>query len=448
MGEPWVIWSGSAFLVAAIVLPYFVQFQRRNRRDRARKVEAARLGTDKAVAQYPFVDPGLCIGCGACVDACPEYDVLGVVGGTATVINGMRCVGHGACERACPVGAIEVGLGDVKSRADIPQTDAWHETNVPGLFVVGELGGLALIRNAVSQGTRAVDRIAQRRHASRPGGDGVLDLMIVGAGPAGLSAALSAVERKLTHVVLEQEASLGGTVLHYPRRKLVLVQQVDLPLGGRLKEAEYGKEEILDLMQRLIVAASLEIRFGERVEGVARGDDGIFEARTAKGTHRARSLILALGRRGSPRKLGVPGEELSKVMYKLLDAESYRGQRLLVVGGGDSAVEASIGLARDGRNDVTLSYRREKIVRIKRANEERLAPLVRAERLRLLLPSEVQAIHEKTVSLRAGSRDIELPNDYVLVFAGGEAPLPLLRGAGVRFGGDGNPGGIPSVSSL
>jgi thioredoxin reductase len=447
MGEPWIIWSGSALLVAAIVLPYFVQFQRRNRRDRARKVEAARLGTDKAVAQYPFVDPGLCIGCGACVDACPEYDVLGVVGGTATVINGMRCVGHGACERACPVGAIEVGLGDVKSRADIPQTDAWHETNVPGLFVVGELGGLALIRNAVSQGTRAVDRIAQRRRASRPG-DGVLDLMIVGAGPAGLSAALSAVERKLTHVVLEQESSLGGTVLHYPRRKLVLVQQVDLPLGGRLKEAEYGKEEILDLMQRLIVAASLEIRFGERVEGVARGDDGIFEARTAKGTHRARSLILALGRRGSPRKLGVPGEELSKVMYKLLDADSYRGQRLLVVGGGDSAVEASIGLARDGRNDVTLSYRREKIVRIKRANEERLVPLVQAERLRLLLPSEVQAIHEKTVSLREGSRDIEIPNDFVLIFAGGEAPLPLLRRAGVRFGVGGNLGGTPSVSSL
>jgi thioredoxin reductase len=447
MGEPWVIWGGSALLVAAIVLPYFVQFRRRNRRDGARKAEAERLGTDKAVAQYPFVDPALCIGCGACVDACPEYDVLGVVGGTATVINGMRCVGHGACERACPVGAIEVGLGDVKSRADIPVTDGWHETSVPGLFVVGELGGLALIRNAVSEGTRAVERIAQRQGG--PGrGDGVLDLAVVGAGPAGLSAALAAVERRLTHVVLEQETSLGGTVLHYPRRKLVLVQQVDLPLGGRLKEAEYGKEEILDLMQRLIVAASLEIRFGERVQSVTRGSDGIFEAGTTKGSYRARSLILALGRRGSPRKLGVPGEELPKVMYKLMDADSYQGQALLIVGGGDSAVEAAIGLSRDGRNDVTLSYRRERIVRIKRANEERLAPLIRANRLRLLLPSEVEAIHERVVSLRAGGGNVELPNDYVFVFAGGEAPLPLLRRAGVRFGGDGNPGGVPSVSPL
>jgi thioredoxin reductase len=180
---------------------------------------------------------------------------------------------------------------------------------------------------------------------------------------------------------------------------------------------------------------------------VTRGEDGIFAARSARGSYRARTLILALGRRGSPRKLGVPGEERSKVMYKLLDAESYRGQRLLIVGGGDSAVEAAMGLARDGRNEVTLSYRREKIVRIKRANEERLGDLVRAERLRLLLPSEVQSIQDQSVSLRAGEQGVELPNDYVFVFAGGEAPLPLLRRAGVRFGGgDGNPGALTSVS--
>jgi thioredoxin reductase (NADPH) len=441
MPEPWAVWSASAAVVAAIVLPYFVQFRRRNVRDRARKAEAGRLGIDKAVAQFPFVDATRCIGCGACVDACPEHDVLGVVGGTATVINGMRCVGHGACERACPVGAIEVGLGDVKSRADIPLTDEWHETSVPGLFVVGELGGLALIRNAVAQGTRAVERIASRPRSARGGAD-VVDVVIVGAGPAGLSAALAAVERKLSHVVLEQEKDLGGTVLHYPRRKLVLVQEVSLPLGGRLRESEYAKEEILELMQRLIAAAALDLRFGERVEDVARVD-GLFEVRTAVGVHRARSLILALGRRGSPRKLGVPGEGLPKVMYKLLDADSYRGQRLLVVGGGDSAVEAAIGLAREGRNEVSLSYRRDRIVRIKAVNEARLAPLARSNRLQMLLPSEVLTIGETTVSLRAGGELLDLPNDYVFIFAGGEAPLPLLRRAGVRFGGEPRDEGTP-----
>jgi thioredoxin reductase (NADPH) len=444
LGEPWVLWSASAVLVAAIVLPYFLLFRSRNRRDRERKAEASRLGTDRPTAQYPFIDAAHCIGCGACVAACPEYDVLGVVGGTATVINGMRCVGHSACERACPTGAIEVGLGDIKSRTDIPVTDEWHETNVPGLFVVGELGGLALIKNAVGQGQRAVERIAMRaRRTGAP--DGVIDVIVVGAGPAGLSAALAAVEHKLSHVVLEQEADLGGTVLHYPRRKLVLVQEVDLPMGGRLKEAEYAKEQLLDLMQRLIVQAALAIRFGERVEDITRGD-GIFEARTSRGIHRARALILALGRRGSPRKLGVPGEDLPKVMYKLLDAESYQGQRILVVGGGDSAVEAAVGLSRQGKNQVALSYRREKIVRIKRANEERLAPLARSQRVRLLLPSEVRAIHGDTVDLSVGTDEMALPNDYVFVFAGGEAPLPLLRRAGVRFGGDGNLEGVGLVS--
>jgi thioredoxin reductase len=432
-----LLWLVSSTLVTAIFVPYFVGFRRRNRRDQERKEEAARLGVDRPVAQFPFVDAGRCIGCGSCVDACPEGDVLGVVGGTATVVNGLKCVGHGACEDACPVGAIEVGLGDVKSRVDIPLTDDWLETSVPGVFVAGELGGLALIRNAVSQGRRAVERIAEKRRLDRRGDDGTLDVLIVGAGPAGMSAALTAVEKGLSHMVLEQEQDLGGTVLHYPRRKLVLVQTVDLPLGGKLRGAEYQKEEILELMQGLILQAGLRIRFGEKVEGL-RIEDGLFVARTGKGRHAGRFLVLALGRRGSPRKLGVPGEDLPKVMYKLVDAESYRDQRILVVGGGDSAVEAAIGLARESANQVTVSYRREKLVRIKRTNEDRLAPLVSKGPVRLLLSSEVREIRRHSAVIRSGANELEIPNDYVFVFAGGDAPLGLLKGIGVRFGGGGN----------
>ena len=437
MNEYVLLWLVSSALVAAIFIPYYVSFRRRVARDHERKEEATRLGVDRPMGQFPFVDSNRCIGCGSCVDACPEGDVLGVVGGTATVVNGLKCIGHAACEEACPVGAIEVGLGDVKSRADIPLTDDWHETSVPGLFVAGELGGLALIRNAVSQGRRTVERIAQRRGRDHHKADGVLDVLIIGAGPAGMSAALAAVEKGLSHAVLEQELDLGGTVLHYPRRKLVLVQTVDLPLGGRIRGAEYQKEEILELMQGLIRQAGLQIRFGEKAEEL-RHEDGLFVARTAKGLHVGRSLVLALGRRGSPRKLGVPGEELPKVMYKLVDAESYRGQRVLVVGGGDSAVEAAIGLAREPGNQVALSYRREKLVRIKRTNEERLATLVSNGRVRLLLGSEVREIGRQSATLRAGGADLEIPNDYVFVFAGGEAPLGMLRQVGVRFGGEGN----------
>jgi thioredoxin reductase/NAD-dependent dihydropyrimidine dehydrogenase PreA subunit len=433
--EAIVVWSVAAAVVAAIVVPNVLAFRRRQRHDRERKLEASQLGVDRPAAQFPYVDPRLCIGCGACVAACPEGDVLGVVGGTATVINGLRCVGHARCQEACPVGAIEVGLGDLKSRADMPQVDEWNETDTPGLFLAGEVRGLALVRNAIGQGRRVVERIAQRRRAAGPAPAGVLETLIVGAGPAGLSAALACVERGLSHLVLEQEADLGGSLLHYPRRKMVLLQPVDLPLHGRLSREEYQKEDFLELMEGLVKEHRLHVRFGLKATSVARLDDGTFEVGTAEGTHRARSVVLALGRRGTPRKLGAPGEELPKVMYRLIDAESYRDQKLLVVGGGDSAVEAAIGLARQAGNVVTLSYRREKLVRIKKKNEDRLAPLLASGRVQPLFGSQVVEIGPDRVHLKVGSEVRELPNDYVFVFAGGEPPFEFLKQCGVRFGG-------------
>jgi thioredoxin reductase/NAD-dependent dihydropyrimidine dehydrogenase PreA subunit len=439
MSEAALIWGLSAALAAAIVVPYAVGFRRRRRSDQARKEEAVRLGVDKPAAQFPYVDPRACIGCGSCVSACPEGDVLAVVGGSATVVNGLKCVGHGRCELACPVGAIKVGLGDVKSRADMPLLDDWNETSVPGLFIAGELGGLALIRNAVGQGRRVIERIARRATAARAGAGGdVRDVVIVGAGPAGAAAAATARELGLSHVVLEREASLGGTIFHYPRRKLVLVQEVELPAGGRLKESEYSKEHVLAVFEDLVRRSRLEIRFGEAVTSVSR-EDGLFSVGTRRGGYRAHFVVLAMGRRGAPRKLGVPGEELPKVTYQLVDAESYRDQRMLVVGGGDSAVEAAIGLARQPGNRVTLSYRREKLVRIKRKNEERLARLVREGRVRTLFPSEVAVIEPQAVRLRVGDASTSIRNDYVLVCAGGEPPLPFLRQIGIRFGGQAAP---------
>jgi thioredoxin reductase len=437
-----LVWAASVALVVAIVVPYVLSFRKRRHTDRTRKEEAVRLGVDRPTAQFPFIDAMRCIGCGSCVEACPEGDVLGIVGGTATVVNGLKCVGHGRCEIACPVAAIEVGLGDLKSRRDVPILDEWQETTVPGVYVAGELAGLALVKNAIAQARKVVERIAQRAPASRRAGGEAFDVVVVGAGPAGLAAAAAAHERGLTHVVLEQEGDLGGTIFHYPRKKLVLVQAVDIPVLGRLREAEYAKEDLLALLQDLCRRAPLRVRFGERLTGIER-QGPMLDVRSTSGTTHARAVVLALGRRGTPRKLGVPGEELPKVMYQLTDAESYQGQRLLVVGGGDSAVEAAIGLARQRGNRVTLSYRREKLVRIKRKNEERIAQLLASRRIEGAFSSEVTAVRESAVTLRTAADERELPNDFVFVFAGGDPPFDLLRRMGVRFGGEAVPEPVP-----
>lgn len=429
-------WVLSVAVVAGIVLPYAISFRKRRNTDRTRKAEAVQLGFDRPTAQFPFVDPMACIGCGSCVEACPEHDVLGVVGGVATIVNGLRCVGHARCEVACPVGAIKVGLGDLKSRKDVPLMDEWQETSVPGIFAAGELTGMALVKNAVAHARKVVDRIAQQAPRARAQGKGeAYDIAIVGAGPAGLTAAALARERGLSAVLLEQEPDLGGTVLHYPRRKLVLLQALEIPFLGSLKEGEYAKEDLLETFQDLSNRAQLNVRFGVKVTGVTR-TNGHFAVRTPGFEFPARFVILALGRRGTPRKLGVPGEELPKVMYQLVDAASYEGQRVLVVGGGDSAVEAALGLARQRGNVVTLSYRREKLVRIKKKNEDRFAQLVKTGKVRALFGSEVTEVLADRVRLRAGDKPLELPNDYVFVFAGGEPPFGILREMGVRFGGE------------
>ncbi len=434
VSESLVIWSIAALVVAVIVIPYYLSFRRRNARDTARKVEAAKLGIDRPRAQFPFIDATWCIGCGACVTACPEGDVLGVVGGTATVINGLRCVGHGACETACPVGAIEVGLGDLRSRIDIPLLGPDYESSIPGLFVVGELGGLSLFKNAVNQGTTVGRRLASLAHGTPRVGTADFDVAVVGAGPAGVAAALTALEHGLRPVVLEQEQHLGGTVLHYPRRKLVLVQKVDLPLNTHLPGAEYTKEALLALLERLITQARLPVRFGQRVTDV-RQEEGRFKVVAGEATIHARFVVLALGRRGTPRKLDVPGEDLPKVMYKLIDAESYNHQRILVVGGGDSAVEAAIGLARQTGNEVTISYRKDRLVRIKQKNEERLKPLVGTGRVKVVFSSEVTEILPTAVRLRTPDGSMEIRNDFLFILAGGDPPIGLLNKIGVRFGG-------------
>lgn len=433
--EATLIWVVGAAVVLAVFVPYLVRFAARNRRDLERKREAELLGIDRPIAQFPYVDPNICVGCGACVKACPEGDVLGLVGGTSVVINGLRCVGHARCEEACPVGAIEVGLGDLKSRRDVPLLDDQMQTNLPRVYVAGELGGIALVRNATLQGRQAVEVVAGRVSA-RGSDPKSLDLLIVGAGPAGLSASLMAKTMGLRYMTIEKEDSLGGSILHYPRRKMVLTQPVDLSPWGALTREEYTKEDLLDLFWRMVGENGLSVNFGESLEEIER-ENGHYLVRSKLEEYRSRHILLAIGRRGSPRKLGVTGEELAKVMYRLVDAESYKGKRILVVGGGDSAVEAAIGLAHQEGNQVSLSYRKERLFRIKKKNQDKIEALFENGGVSPLLSSNLVEVREDSVLLDVGEDEpVELENDFVFIFAGGVPPFKFLQGMGVRFGGD------------
>lgn len=421
----------------------------------AERDKARATGSHRARLQHPHVDLSRCIGCGTCVAACPEEGVLELVHGQAVVVHGARCVGHGRCAAECPVGAIALTLGDISDRRDLPVLKENRESaHVPGLFLAGEVTGYALVRTAIAHGTAAADEAARRarlhaapsirRRVRAEDGGGVavaeaaeesaaIDLVIVGAGPAGIACSLRAKELGLSFTTLEQD-ELGGTVAKYPRRKLVMTQPVDLPLVGRLSRTSYSKEELVEMWQRVAREHDLPINHGQQFLRVERLAGGTLRVHTQTGHLDARSVVLALGRRGTPRRLGVPGEELPKVAYSLLDAHSYQGRRILVVGGGDSAVEAALGLAEQPGNRVAISYRKDAFFRLKSRNEARVAQALEDGSLVALFGSEVLAIQPDSVSLRL--RDgtaTSLANDEVFVFAGGTPPTEVLEASGVSL---------------
>jgi thioredoxin reductase/Pyruvate/2-oxoacid:ferredoxin oxidoreductase delta subunit len=403
---------------------------------------AVRQGSAKPQFQYPVVDLTRCLGCGKCVAVCPEDGVLDLVHGQAMVVNGARCVGHAMCERECPVSAITVTVGDLSDRRDVPALDGLEAVGSKGLFLAGEVTAHALIKTAIEHGVAVAAEVAQRAPAlvgsegASGADDGALDLVIVGAGPAGLACSLEAKRLGLSFVTLDQERGPGGTVAKYPRRKLVMVEPVDLPLVGRLEARSYTKEALVDLWREVVKEHDLPFRYGEMLEGVEREGEG-YVVRTGDGTYAARNVCLAVGRRGTPEKLGVPGEDLPKVQYSLLDASSYLGRNILVVGGGDSAVEAALGLAEQPGNRITLSYRKEAFFRLRSKNEQRVMDCIAQGKIVVLFNSEVKKIHARTVEVVVhtddGPKPCKLPNDDVFIMAGGKPPFELLERAGVSF---------------
>lgn len=415
-----------ALAVLAIALHLFLR-RRRERKVAAVKAEVMAAGLNEPASLHPVVDPVRCIGSGGCAQVCPE-GALGIVGGKAELINAAACIGHGACAAACPVEAIQLVFGTARRGVDIPRVDPHFESNVPGLFVAGELGGMGLIRKAASQGVQAVDSIRQRGRAPADR----YDVVIVGAGPAGLGAALAAQAHGLRYLVLEQEESLGGSVYHYPRAKIAMTAPVTLPLVGQVRMSEVSKEKLLAFWEDVVQRHELKLSFRDAMQRVDPDGTG-FVVHATRGDYRAQSVLLAIGRRGSPRKLGCPGEELPNVVYRLIDAEQYRGRRVLVVGGGDSALEAALQLSEQPGTTVRLAYRSVAFNRVKGKNRQALDAAVAAGRVVLHLNTEVESIDLTHVTLRSSDRTDHVGNDDVVVCAGGVLPTPLLQAMGIAF---------------
>lgn len=420
-------------LVAGLLAFLFFGFIRKKNKDssevRKKIAKAKELGFNEPVSLHPVINYDICIGSAACITACPEHDILGLVNGKATTINASRCVGHGACFHACPVQAISLCIGTEKRGVDLPHISQEFETTIPGIFIAGELGGMGLIKNAVEQGKQAMNYLASKLKSK---GNTKFDVVIVGAGPAGISASLEATKRNLKFVTLEQD-SLGGTVSNFPRAKVIMTSPMDLPLHGKVKLSETSKSELLELWKDVLSKNDIKINELEKVVKIEKQGD-ILIVQTNKDHYSTKSVLLAIGRRGSPRKLDVPGEEKDKVFYRLLEPELIHNQKILVVGGGDSAIENALLLV-DENNKVTLSYRGDSFARLKPKNLERINNYAKSGKVKVLLNSEVSEILDNSVIMRLkdSAEPKVIENDLVYIFAGGILPTKFLEEIGIRI---------------
>jgi dihydropyrimidine dehydrogenase (NAD+) subunit PreT len=378
---------------------------------------------------HPVIDPNTCIGSLSCIKVCPEGDILGIVDGRAALVVAANCIGHARCELECPVDAIKLVFGTSERGLDLPEVDEFFETNRAGVHIIGELGGMGLIKNAVRQGMQLGRRF---KSILKPLAAGQVHATIVGAGPAGIAAALTMKEAGLSFVLLDQGTSLGGTIANYPRQKLVMTETVDLPFYGKFGKPLISKEALIEMFKEALRKAAIKIYHGVKVTGV-NGADGAFEVLTEKGKIKCQKVVLAIGRMGTPRKLEVPGEDLPKVTYLLLHPEQYAGKKVLVVGGGDSALEIAQMVAAEEGTEVSISYRSPAFGRAKQRNKDNIEKLIRDGRVNAIMSSNVVSIHPDKVVLDVAGTRTEIANDYVVVNVGGVLPTEFLKSLGVSI---------------
>lgn len=422
-----------------VLMPFVILFmssRKKQEKEGLKALEkAVKSQMNEPLTLHPEIDPALCAGCGACTRVCPEGDILKLVNHKAVLVAPTKCVGHGECERACPFDAISLVFGTKTRGQDIPRLNSNYETNVPGLYIAGELGGMGLIRNAVKQGIAAVEDAASKLNGKV---SAQYDVLLVGAGPAGVAGALAATARKLKYVVIEQ-SSFGGTIANFPRQKVVMSHPAEMPLAGTMKfdKNKVSKEELLAYWHGLRTKFSMNISEGTRFIQLAQ-KDGVFHVETSKGVMTAKKVILAMGVRGSPRRLGLPNEDLPKVTYNLLDPEQYQEQHVAVVGGGNAGVEAAQYLAKAKyKNKVTLLVRGPTFDRCNDENKAIIEEMQKKGLVQIWYESSVKEIQptKLLIQRKVNGQDqvVEIPNNYLFVFAGAEMPHKFLMSLGIQI---------------
>jgi len=420
-------------LVAIAGVPYLLWTRMEARKHQRATIihqDTLSLGDDVApVSIHPEVALDECIGSGACVRACPEKDILAITDGRARLLNPLSCVGHSACMQACPVGAIKLVFGTATRGIELPRLTPSFETSQNGIFVIGELSGVGLIRNAVEQGRQAAATIAKSGRRGRPG---ELDVIVVGAGPAGIGAALALLAHGLKVQIVEQDR-YGGTIMHYPRAKVVMTGSFDLPGYGSVRRKTMSKEQLLELWTDIRARVQFDIKEGIRVEAI-HPDGPSWRLVGPSWQDRAAAVVLALGRRGAPKELGVPGEHLAKVSYRLLEPEPFAGKHVMVVGGGNTAAECAIALANAQLcTSVSISYRRAELARLRSSVRTQIERCFEAGTIAPLLATEVVSIEEQQVTLKTPGGVQQMINDRVIIQIGGQPPSELLRTIGIEL---------------
>jgi len=388
---------------------------------RRRKREAPALVHATPPSLYPRINTDACICAGACVSVCPEGDVIAIVDGRPRVVRSSACVGHGDCVRSCPVSAIELVLGSPQRAIEVPVAGPTLETTVRGLYVAGEVNGVGLIHSAVAQGRE----VARAALASRGPNGCDLDVLIVGAGPAGIGAALEAREAGARYAVFEK-AGFGGAIRSYPRAKIVMTAPLDLPGIGQIKLRRTSKEALLELFDHVVRRAGIPIVEHAEVTNIQPITSG-FRVETRQGIATAHRVILAIGRRGTPRRLGVSGDHLPHVVYDVADPAVHAGKRVVVVGGGDSAAEVAIALAAQPGTHVTIVHRGPDFGRCKPDNQAALS----STRIDVQLQATVRSVAPGAVELSTAGRLRTIPASLVVCCLGAELPGPWLRALGI-----------------